>query len=234
MASGGNSKRATMREGPLAALFRKTDEEGLHGRRRSRRSSPSPEAEERRASRRVRPAPPEERVPPRERPAADGQPEPAARDERACSREARAARRALPEPVEQLLARRRRRRASPPAGRAAAYEPRERACATPEERLRAVFSADIPENIMEPPRERPAAARRGRATAARSRASPVAPEPIHEPVLKVVGVGGAGVNAVNRMIEAGVDGVDFIAVNTDIQSLQPVGGAHHAAHRPRV
>ena len=31
MSSGGNSKRASMREGPLAALFRKTEEEGLHG-----------------------------------------------------------------------------------------------------------------------------------------------------------------------------------------------------------
>ena len=48
----------------------------------------------------------------------------------------------------------------------------------------------------------------------------VVPEPMHEPVLKVIGVGGAGVNAVNRMIEAGVEGVDFIAVNTDVQSLQ--------------
>src|SRR5207248_210376 len=34
------------------------------------------------------------------------------------------------------------------------------------------------------------------------------------------GVGGAGVNAVNRMIEAGVAGVEFVAVNTDLQSLQ--------------
>ncbi|MFL5886308.1 MAG: cell division protein FtsZ [Thermoleophilaceae bacterium] len=41
-----------------------------------------------------------------------------------------------------------------------------------------------------------------------------------QPVLRVVGVGGAGVNAVNRMIEAGVEGVDFIAINTDMQSLQ--------------
>ena len=39
-------------------------------------------------------------------------------------------------------------------------------------------------------------------------------------MLRVVGVGGAGVNAVNRMIEAGVEGVEFIAVNTDLQSLQ--------------
>jgi len=38
-------------------------------------------------------------------------------------------------------------------------------------------------------------------------------------VIKVVGVGGGGVNAVNRMIEAGLKGVEFIAVNTDAQAL---------------
>jgi cell division protein FtsZ len=38
-------------------------------------------------------------------------------------------------------------------------------------------------------------------------------------VIKVVGVGGGGVNAVNRMIDAGVGGVEFIAVNTDAQAL---------------
>ena len=38
-------------------------------------------------------------------------------------------------------------------------------------------------------------------------------------VLKVVGVGGGGVNAVNRMIEEGLKGVEFIAVNTDSQAL---------------
>ena len=37
--------------------------------------------------------------------------------------------------------------------------------------------------------------------------------------IKVVGVGGAGTNAVNRMVESGVKGVDFIAVNTDRQAL---------------
>ena len=37
--------------------------------------------------------------------------------------------------------------------------------------------------------------------------------------LKVVGVGGGGTNAVNRMIEAGVKGVEFICINTDAQSL---------------
>ncbi len=38
-------------------------------------------------------------------------------------------------------------------------------------------------------------------------------------VIKVVGVGGGGVNAVNRMVEAGVRGVEFIALNTDAQAL---------------
>jgi cell division protein FtsZ len=38
-------------------------------------------------------------------------------------------------------------------------------------------------------------------------------------VIKVIGVGGAGVNAVNRMIDSGLRGVEFIAVNTDAQAL---------------
>ena len=41
----------------------------------------------------------------------------------------------------------------------------------------------------------------------------------HLAVIKVVGVGGAGTNAVNRMVETGVRGVEFIAVNTDRQAL---------------
>ncbi len=39
-------------------------------------------------------------------------------------------------------------------------------------------------------------------------------------VIKVVGVGGGGINAVNRMVDAGLKGVEFIAVNTDAQALQ--------------
>src|SRR2546423_13378546 len=38
-------------------------------------------------------------------------------------------------------------------------------------------------------------------------------------VIKVFGIGGGGVNAVNRMIDAGLKGVEFIAVNTDAQAL---------------
>ena len=37
--------------------------------------------------------------------------------------------------------------------------------------------------------------------------------------IKVVGVGGGGVNAVNRMVELGIKGVEFIAINTDAQAL---------------
>jgi cell division protein FtsZ len=48
--------------------------------------------------------------------------------------------------------------------------------------------------------------------------------------IKVVGVGGAGGNAVNRMIEAGLGGVDFIAVNTDAQALL----THKARTRVRI
>src|SRR5690348_1777508 len=49
------------------------------------------------------------------------------------------------------------------------------------------------------------------------------PRPDGQPylaVIRVVGVGGGGCNAINRMIESDVKGVEFIAVNTDIQQLQ--------------
>jgi cell division protein FtsZ len=45
-------------------------------------------------------------------------------------------------------------------------------------------------------------------------------------VIRVFGVGGAGTNAVNRMLEAGVEGVEFIAVNTDVQALQMCEADH--------
>ena len=38
--------------------------------------------------------------------------------------------------------------------------------------------------------------------------------------IKVIGVGGGGSNAVNRMVRAGFDGVEFIVANTDLQALQ--------------
>ncbi|MDK9699401.1 MAG: cell division protein FtsZ [bacterium] len=42
--------------------------------------------------------------------------------------------------------------------------------------------------------------------------------------IKVVGVGGAGGNAIKRMVEAGVCGVEFVAINTDLQSLEKLDG----------
>jgi cell division GTPase FtsZ len=95
-----------------------------------------------------------------------------------------------------------------------------------------------------PKREKPAAAAPAPATA-----PPPAREPVYEPpvsrvieplpepaprleyaaprdsasylaVIRVVGVGGAGLNAVNRMIDAGISQVEFVAVNTDMQQLQ--------------
>src|SRR3989304_1500385 len=43
---------------------------------------------------------------------------------------------------------------------------------------------------------------------------------LRSPVIKVLGLGGGGSNAVDRMIELGIPGVDFIAANTDFQVLQ--------------
>jgi cell division protein FtsZ len=91
-------------------------------------------------------------------------------------------------------------------------EPPERAPArtpTPQERLRHAFSSDLPDNMMAP-------ARQG---AAEYEWSSAEPDITRQPELRVVGIGGGGVNAVNRMIEAEVTGVEFIALNTDTQSL---------------
>ncbi|HWX42986.1 MAG TPA: hypothetical protein VN345_17690, partial [Blastocatellia bacterium] len=38
--------------------------------------------------------------------------------------------------------------------------------------------------------------------------------------IKVIGIGGGGGNAVNRMIEAGIEGVEFLVANTDLQALK--------------
>ncbi len=48
----------------------------------------------------------------------------------------------------------------------------------------------------------------------------IKPNTIHQPVLKVLGLGGGGSNAVTRMIELGMGGVEFIAANTDLQVLK--------------
>jgi cell division protein FtsZ len=109
---------------------------------------------------------------------------------------------------------------APPAGDApdAHESPSEesRSKETPPERLKRVFSEEpqAPRREVEPIIEAP---RYGREEPAYE--PPGSGEP-HQPVIRVVGVGGGGVNAVNRMVEARIPGVEFMAVNTDLQSLQ--------------
>ncbi len=100
----------------------------------------------------------------------------------------------------------------------AADEPiAEQPAETPPERLKRVFSEEPKPRRQQ--REEPSVSnpRYGREEPAYE--PPGSGEP-HQPVIKVVGVGGAGVNAVNRMVDARIPGVEFMAVNTDLQSLQ--------------
>jgi cell division protein FtsZ len=163
------AKRASMREGPLAALFRRTDEEG------------------------------------------DG---PVGADAPA---EAPAPHPSLAEPAPPLP-----------------DEPR--AVRSPQERLRGAFSSDLPANGFAlpgaadpPPAPAPAPAVPAGSASAFAPPPPSGRGAVGSPSIRVIGVGGAGVNAVNRMIEAEVAGVDFLAVNTDVQSLQ-LSAADHTLH----
>jgi cell division protein FtsZ len=161
-------KRASMREGPLAALFRKTAEDTAS---------------------------------PGTRPESGPEGGPATTPATAEPREADAA-------------------------------PEARSVPSPQQRLRQAFSADIPENVLErqpTPDPKPKSEADVYARPERAGESFTAPRPGGGPVLRVVGVGGAGVNAVNRMVEAEIEGVEFLAVNTDLQSLQQ-SAAHETLH----
>jgi cell division protein FtsZ len=70
----------------------------------------------------------------------------------------------------------------------------------------------------QPDYDRPAA--RFAEPAARLHRTPRPESAAYLAVIRVVGVGGGGLNAVNRMIEAGISQVEFVAVNTDIQQLR--------------
>jgi cell division protein FtsZ len=189
------SKRASMREGPLAALFSKTEEEQA--------KEPEP-------------------------PATESAEEPSAGESEQLLAEGRSPAKAG---EEQQPA------AKPRPARQERVEEEDDTpqIPTPRERLRNVFSAEIPANMMERSSEAEApATAAGAAAAAEEDAPPPVDvyareeshaamgggEPVIHPVIRVVGVGGAGVNAVNRMVEAEVAGVEFLAINTDLQSLQ--------------
>ncbi|HWH95917.1 MAG TPA: cell division protein FtsZ, partial [Baekduia sp.] len=96
-----------------------------------------------------------------------------------------------------------------------------------QERLRNAFSSELPDDILAPPAPEPQPASPAPAahdpyarSAGQFDDSPWGAKVAGSPVIRVVGVGGAGVNAVNRMVEAEVQGVEFLAINTDLQSLQ--------------
>jgi cell division protein FtsZ len=198
-----NPKRASMREGPLAALFRKTEElekdpsaqpqipdaatpAGSSDHPAATGSSQTPVASGAQAQPDSAPAPTPS-ISPRVEPVAT-------RD------------RGIPHPsLHPSLD------SDPPAG-----------VPSPQERLRHAFSSEIPDSLMDVPVvSAPAPARE---TTHMREEQPERPfggaMPVTNPVIRVVGVGGAGTNAVNRMVEAEVEGVEFLAVNTDLQSLQ--------------
>ena len=58
--------------------------------------------------------------------------------------------------------------------------------------------------------------------------------PIHKPVLKVLGLGGGGSNAVDRMLELGIEGVEFIIANTDRQALEQSYAQHKIQLGPKL
>jgi cell division protein FtsZ len=209
-----------MREGPLAQLFRKTEDEAGPDAKREDAQREEPRREESEAPRQPRtgrPLPEDSspqatrRTPePQAQEESHGEPPASTERHQDSSFEQRAT-----EAARRADERARRREQEPERQRGLSrYE----GVPSPEERLRSVFSPDIPENILDRD-SAPAPVRRDPEPERSPYAMPSGTK-VTEPVLRVVGVGGAGVNAVNRMIEAEVEGVEFLAVNTDTQSLE--------------
>jgi cell division protein FtsZ len=227
------NKRASMREGPLSDLFRSTGADAPEdppeaprpGGRNPRygREDPAEAKKAEAAAAPTEPSAPRSSSPPPAAPTGgngaffdqESEAEPAprapapAREEPRVSREQPAAREPRPDPEAPVA-----REPEPPAPAPRRVDPPESNEPAPE-RLKRVFAEeprprDPREDFMQTPRY-------GREEPAYE--APGSGEP-HQPVIKVVGVGGAGVNAVNRMVDARIPGVEFMAVNTDLQSLQ--------------
>src|SRR5581483_2926052 len=220
-------KRASMREGPLAELFRAT-EAAQRQAQRAHGETPGEgdaAATEPGASEGADPGATE-----RERAQSDAATEPAPSGERQARGDDRAepgasgGRSGEPEPEHDHAPEPRH---AFQAERAAGERPRSQ-----ESRLADSFA---PAPVAEP---EPAREQRREPVAYEPRAEPPVArwlEPLPEPpprvhrassagaylaVIRVVGVGGAGLNAIDRMIDAGISQVDFIALNTDIQQLE--------------
>ena len=183
-------RRASMREGPLAELFRATEA----AQRQSEREGGDP-AGESPGRRDADPDATVESTIPVEPDPPSGEPDASIRPEQPATPTREAA-------VEQ---------AAPPAPPAPTRE-----------RAPAARPGEPERPYADPVAERQAAqaARRLIEPAPRMRTTPRPDSAAYLAVIRVVGVGGAGLNAVNRMIEAGISQVEFIAVNTDIQQLK--------------
>jgi cell division protein FtsZ len=163
-------RRASMREGPLAELFRATEAAQRQAERAERGEEPGPS------------------------------------DAEAATVEQAAPVQGAPKEVEETSA------AQPGRPEAA---PAEASLAAAPERAPEAPTAPAPQpRYEEPPVSRLAE------TAPRLHRTPRPESAAYLAVIRVVGVGGGGLNAVNRMIEAGISQVEFIAVNTDIQQLR--------------
>ena len=185
MANPRGPKRASMREGPLAALFRKTEDLEKDPKAAQQ---PAPDAATKAGAR----EPATQRAPVEPTPAQA--------------------------PTTSAQAQHPRDSGVPhPSLRPSLEEEQAARIPSPQERLRHAFSSEIPENLM----DRPGAPAQASDARVREEPRPFGEAmPIAQPVIRVVGVGGAGTNAVNRMVEAEVEGVEFLAINTDLQSLQ--------------
>jgi len=199
-------KRASMREGPLADLFRSTSDDP---------SQDPPEFEPRTADDTggpqgdpVEPAASSATPAPESDIHAEPDPEAAGRYGR---RDPLEARHEDPAPAEPVRAEPAPEPRSEDPGPLSAPDPAADTSSVPDaqDRLKRIFSESPPDPREDGPRY-------GRQEPS---STPGAGVP-HNPVIRVIGVGGGGVNAINRMIEAQIPGVEFMAVNTDLQSLQ--------------
>jgi cell division protein FtsZ len=177
-------KRASMREGPLAELFRATE---AAQRQAEREAAGHPPAEQEQPDQpEAHPLEPHEETV-EHVPSFEGAAKPPVRDSG---------------PVEGV----RGNREAPPAQRAAPEPPPLRAVPEPHPEPRYEPPVTRLEPLPEPP--------------PRLHYVPRPDSGTYLAVIRVVGVGGGGLNAINRMIDAGINQVEFVAVNTDMQQLQ--------------
>jgi cell division protein FtsZ len=212
-----------MREGPLAALFRKTEDL-----EKDTGEQPAPDA-----------ATPAGASDPTAQASASetAPPSAVAEPNAASSTPSGAAEIADPASPPPVRAEQRRETSVPHPSLDPSLDERSPRIPSPQERLRHAFSSEIPDSLMDSPsmpESAPTARapmpppiddRRDRRSAGdsyvREESRPFGEAmAVTQPVIRVVGVGGAGTNAVNRMVEAEVEGVEFLAINTDLQSLQ--------------